>query len=428
MPIFCTKKSTTTTSPKEKTNGSDSDKKKNHDGSDQHQKGASRVASTSSSKKDVDDVIRIHWTSTPADDHVNSNPIRGFENERLLLKKLLGEREKDDQFKAVGIVGTRGVGKTTLCQEYYMNDQEKGTRRLLLPRVWVAMAIKPAEKIAMLKRTLASLGVDEEKTIIDVSSHDDDKLLKALLYMLRLQLIQKRYLIVLDGVCEFDPWLEKLHSTEPLERKSGTSLACALPKGCGGTVIVTSRVEETAKKMVGEANVHRVLPLSDPESIWDIFCDTINKLGNGRLTNLNGELTKLNALQKEMEKIRDSCSAEFLLGGKKTDIMADLRKKVIMKCNGLPLTAKLTAETMPDLLDQWKKQHAKQNGQEKDATAKKDQAPYQPKTQGAQEIENIERQAAKVDQEDAESNVEKAIPKDEEEQDVHQEASTPNEV
>ncbi|EXC02090.1 putative disease resistance protein [Morus notabilis] len=373
-------KSSDKSEPKRSGSNNDKIKPDHHDVDGQDLEGDSKVPSGKASSNSDSIDVRIHWTSKPADSELPPR-VHGFDNERLSLKKLLGNRENDNQFKAVGIVGTRGVGKTALCQEYYLEST------FFLPRVWVSIPKQTANigkghhespKIAILKRILASLGIEEEKITMntraknvkpDSSSHDLDDdfiLLEDLLYILRLQLIGKRYLIVLDDVRDQlspDAWYENLDKsgtgTDP-DTSGGTSLACALPKGCGGTVIVTTRFDETAKKMVGEANVLRVLPLPDPESILEIFWDAA--LG-GDPSLSNTDVLK----DKALGRIADIVHPGTSLSGNKTDITkALIREKVIIKCNGLPLAAKLMGVTMRKQLHDQNKEHIDASNQKEE--------------------------------------------------------------
>ncbi|KAA8519905.1 hypothetical protein F0562_014185 [Nyssa sinensis] len=90
-----------------------------------------------------------------------------------------------------------------------------------------------------------------------------------------------------------------------------------LPKGHGGTVIVTSRSEEVAKNMVGEENLIRLRPVRDQESCWLIFKDTVEKDG----TQFPSDLKYLQA-------------------------------EIVKKCAGLPLAAKMMGQIKHEQLQQ----------------------------------------------------------------------------
>ncbi|KAK2977071.1 hypothetical protein RJ640_017595 [Escallonia rubra] len=122
-----------------------------------------------------------------------------------------------------------------------------------------------------------------------------------------MQLVGKKYLIILDDVSNFH---ETLESGSSYEEEMGEQIGSGLPKGCGGTVIVTSRDEEVGKQMVGEVNLHKLVPLSD-KVIWLIFKDSVQKDGTELPTGL--------------ETLKDD---------------------IVNKCGGLPLAAKMLGEIM----------------------------------------------------------------------------------
>ncbi|KAH7857142.1 hypothetical protein Vadar_009513 [Vaccinium darrowii] len=239
---------------------------------------------------------------------VDEKKVYGIDDKALSLQKslVLHNDSNDRRFSMIGIVGMRGVGKTTLAQVIFNKPEVKNH---FLPRIWVCVSKQPEDDSnhghEIVKRMLRCLGV-EETTIESVNNEHG---LKGLLFALRLQLTGKRYLIVLDDVwseeAQYKGFLKFCSSLEKDENQCVEKLAYGLPKGYGGAVIVTSRSEEILKKMVGEENSHSVSPLEDPKSSWKIFMDSAGE----DYTELEG-----------------------------------LKEKIIEKCAGLPLAAKMMGQ------------------------------------------------------------------------------------
>ncbi|XP_062086949.1 probable disease resistance protein At4g19060 [Humulus lupulus] len=182
--------------------------------------------------------------------------IHGFEEHLATLKRLVlrPESDEEDGFKAISIVGAEGIRKTSLCAIVF--DDEEVKKRFLL-RVWVTMPrpsdedYRKSPEIAIATRILASLGVEEE--VKELMLKNDD--LKGLVCALHQELARKRYLIVLDQ------WYGHVSSSDDsADLKKGECLEHGFPKGCGGTVIVTSRNERVAKQMFGDED-RTVIPI-----------------------------------------------------------------------------------------------------------------------------------------------------------------------
>ncbi|XP_056159899.1 uncharacterized protein LOC130135251 [Syzygium oleosum] len=204
---------------------------------------------------------------------------------------------------ALGIAGTAGSGKTTICQMMFNSEQVK---EHFLPRIWVCMTKQPWDdpdpKVALAERMLTCLGEDEE--IIEEKKRDEDRV-SGLVSLLHRHLVGKRYLIVLDDAWDADGWYNlgfakkcdlngqkcephmRLTNSisdysiqdKPNKGKNFTwvhstdwsrGLASGLPKGYGGAVIVNGRSDTLVEMMVGKENVHHLLPLTD-EDCWAIF-------------------------------------------------------------------------------------------------------------------------------------------------------------
>ncbi|XP_062087376.1 probable disease resistance protein At4g19060 [Humulus lupulus] len=241
---------------------------------------------------------------------VDPKKIHGFEEHLETLKRLVlrQKSDEDDGFKAIAIVGAEGIGKTSLCAIVFDDEEVK---KRFLPRVWVTMPrpsdedYRKSPEIAIATRILASLGVEEEAR--ELMQRNDD--LNKLVCALHQELASKRYLIVLDQ------WYGHVSSSDDsADLKKGECLEHWFPKGCGGTVIVTSRNERVAKQMFGDEDrtVIPILPLRGADMCWAIFKQEVEK--------------------QEVEK--DELSFNPPNG-------EELKQQVLEKCGGIPYRAKV---------------------------------------------------------------------------------------
>ncbi|KAK4253305.1 hypothetical protein QN277_010628 [Acacia crassicarpa] len=163
-----------------------------------------------------------------------SSDILGFDEHVLAMRKYLWE--SGEGFKAVGIYGMGGSGKTALVI--------KVLNRVTVPGkfepnniIWTCLSDLTKEdemdaKIA--KYILHDLGFDMDSMSGNDHNEDDGWLMKQLERELNKL---GNYVIVLDDVWHCNEWLTDLYET--------------LAKTNGGAVIVTSRIEEVARKIVG---------------------------------------------------------------------------------------------------------------------------------------------------------------------------------
>ncbi|XP_022737775.1 probable disease resistance protein At5g45440 [Durio zibethinus] len=228
---------------------------------------------------------------------VEQSEVQGFDYDEKSLKMLLLNEKSQDSIKLIGVVGVLGVGKTTLCRLIF-NEEE--VKQRFVPRIWISMSEELKSMEDVVKRMLEHLGVEEE--IIESISNDHK--LPGLLYSLHLKLKGKRFLIVFDDVRNKEEYYEKLESC--LRDGHG------FPKGSGGAVIVSSRNQEAIKKMVEEQNLHRLLPLSDPDCCWGIYRDPDDSKGEKDSTRL--------------------------------EVMKEVKEELKKKCGGFPLAARIMRE------------------------------------------------------------------------------------
>ncbi|EOA13555.1 hypothetical protein CARUB_v10026617mg [Capsella rubella] len=267
--------------------------------------------------------------------------IHGFDNEITSLKNFLLDQKVYKEFKSLVIVGEYGVGKTTLCKMIF-NDTD--VRSVYAPRIWVSMHSNESKegldgKICVLTKILKGLGVEDsvfesihrevveedanrkEAGEFDEETAKEDEL-SALLYALHLNLRWKKYLIVFDDVREEDNWNEILqHDAEKLKKESkwGKYLSDGFPNGSGGRVIYTTRDEKytLAKKLVKEEHeIHRLWPLTDTGSVWNIYKEALEQ-------------------NEETPPRNDKKCLDELMN----------------KSRGLPLAARLLATLLPVFLD-----------------------------------------------------------------------------
>ncbi|XP_024179593.2 uncharacterized protein LOC112185567 isoform X1 [Rosa chinensis] len=170
-------------------------------------------------------------------------------------------------FTAIGIVGMAGVGKST-----FVHKVLKTVWFEFDPIVWLCLSdiIKAKNQVPD-----ATAATDQEISISIVTcilemlgvSIDKNLSLAELLERLYHVLLGKRYLIVLDDVWDIMEFYSDLCFKLPEGEKIQDHLSHGLPKDSGGTVIVTTRLTEVARDMVGfgQNKLFLVLPLEREE-------------------------------------------------------------------------------------------------------------------------------------------------------------------
>ncbi|CAE6075812.1 unnamed protein product [Arabidopsis arenosa] len=221
------------------------------------------------------------WSSTVYD----HTQVVGLEGDKRKIKEWLF-RSNESELLIMAFVGMGGLGKTTIAQEVF-NDKEIDHR--FERRIWVSVSQTFTEEQIM-RSILRNLG--------DASVGDD---LGTLLRKIHQYLLGKRYLIVMDDVWDTNlSWWDKIYQ--------------GLPRGQGGSVIVTTRSESVAVRVQARDKTqvqagdktHRPQLLSTDNS-WLLFCKVAFAANDGTCE------------RPELE---------------------DVGKEIVTKCKGLPLTIK----------------------------------------------------------------------------------------
>ncbi|XP_020411515.1 putative disease resistance protein RGA3 isoform X2 [Prunus persica] len=219
---------------------------------------------------------------------VQVSSIIGREEEKnRLMSMLLSESSQQGKSPfVIPIVGMGGLGKTAFAQLVY-NDENIKTH--FKPRIWVCVS-DPFEEIKIARAIAEALNKDDNR--INSTS------LQPLLECINEYISGKKFLIFLDDV-----WTPTISNWEPLMEALQNS-------AIGSRILVTTRKETVATVMGAPADhvIHLTI-LSDQDCL-----QLFNKIA--------------------------------FFNRERDDQLEDIGRKIVKKCNGLPLAAKTLASLM----------------------------------------------------------------------------------
>ncbi|KAG2559261.1 hypothetical protein PVAP13_8NG095684 [Panicum virgatum] len=164
-------------------------------------------------------------------------------SKRILELVLAHKKKKSYKF---GILGTGGVGKTTLAQKIYNDEKIKGTFR---KQAWICVSQKYSE-VALLKEVLRNIGVN----------YDQDETVGELSAKLAMEIENKSFFLVLDDIWQHGVW---------------TNLLRILLHTASTTVILLTTRNDTVAQAIGVDDVHRI-ELMSADVGWELLWKSMN--------------------------------------------------------------------------------------------------------------------------------------------------------
>lgn len=271
---------------------------------------------------------------------IERDKILGFGDKRDKIEECLNVKNTENReghivqnrgHIEIGIVGMCGSGKTTLAQLVYEKVGKEFQHK-----IWVNLPHKLTSNddtnddkdfVQILREILKQCDEDKvdhrKQQQCDEDKVDTEYGKQQLLRIIRKRLLGESYLLVLDGVWDADmDWYFELGKALDWHYKEGDFGK----DGSKSAVIITTRLEEPAKTMVGisASALHHIHP-QDFSTCWSIFIDEVKR---------GGKIDADNARLLELEN--------------------DIKEQ----CDGLPLAAVTLAKIIPNLIRQPKEQGA----------------------------------------------------------------------
>nr|UBY07068.1 NBS-LRR disease resistance protein [Dasypyrum villosum] len=163
---------------------------------------------------------------------------------RKLVDLVLAHKEYKSY--KLGIVGTGGVGKTTLAQKIYNDQKVKGSFKL---QAWICVS-QDYNQITLLKEVLRNIGVH----------HEQGETITELQRKLAETIERKSFFLVLDDVWHSNIWTDLLRP--------------ALHEATAGVVLVTTRDDQITRR-IGVDHTHQVDRMS-VEVGWELLWKSMN--------------------------------------------------------------------------------------------------------------------------------------------------------
>ena len=235
----------------------------------------------------------------PTSTSLINEPVHGRdEDKKVIIEMLLKDEAGESNFGVIPIVGLGGMGKTTLAQFIYKDDE---IVKHFEPRAWVCVSDE-SDVENLTKNILNAVSPDE------IRDRDDFNQVQR---KLSKSLAGKRFLLVLDDVWNIKSYEQWNQLRAPF--KSG--------KG-GSKIVVTTRDTNVASLMRADNYHHFLRPLSH-DDCWSVF-------------------------------------VEHAFESKNVDEHPNLKsigEKIVQKCSGLPLAAKMVGGLLrsKSQVEEWKR-------------------------------------------------------------------------